>query len=212
MRSNDNALDLTLRASCHTFPRHLTPELETAIATPKAASSRAKAATVSATKSKPPLTSLNSPPSPAFVGRGAVEMLGGWTRLEHKVETYLDAHELLKGGLPAGALHYLVERVDILHDEGNFTAALGMSPRTRQRKSADRSKRLSREQSGRAWKFAEVLSRATDIFGSQKGAEDWLVKPAMALDRRTPLELLDTTAGAELVDDLLTRLDFGVYT
>lgn len=61
--------------------------------------------------------------------------------------------------------------------------------RPRQRKSADRSKRLNRGQSGRPWKFAEALTRATDILGSQKRAEDWLVGPAMALDIRTPLEL-----------------------
>lgn len=36
--------------------------------------------------------------------------------------------------------------------------------------------------------------------------------PEMALDRRTPLEMMSTSAGAEMVEDLLTRLDYGVYT
>ena len=47
---------------------------------------------------------------------------------------------------------------------------------------------------------------------SQARAEQWLVQPAAALDRRTPLELLDTAAGVEMVEDLLVRLDYGVYT
>lgn len=143
---------------------------------------------------------------------GPAEMLGGPKVLAHKVDTSLEAHELLKTGLPATAVDHLIDHVALLRNGKNFAIALGMSLRTHQRKSAGQPKRLSREQSGRAWKFAEVLARATDIFGSQARAETWLTEPAMALDRRTPLELLDTAAGLELVEDLLTRLDYGVYT
>lgn len=150
--------------------------------------------------------------SPEEMKLDAADVLGGPSVLSHRVETSLDAHELLKEGLPARALTHLVEHVGLLRDGGNFTAALGMSPRTRQRKETVGAKRLSREQSGRAWKFAEVLAKATDVFGSQERAEAWLTQPAMALDRRTPLELLDTVAGLKLVEDLLIRLDYGVYT
>ena len=87
-----------------------------------------------------------------------------------------------------------------------------MSPRTHQRLKSDKAQKLSSEQSGRTWKFAEVLAKATALFGSQEVAEDWLTKPATALDRHTPLEMLDTPAGLEVVEDLLTRLDYGVYT
>ena len=41
-------------------------------------------------------------------------------------------------------------------------------------------------------------------------AEDWLVRPAMALDRRRPIDLLKTSVGAQMVDDHLTRMDFSV--
>jgi putative toxin-antitoxin system antitoxin component (TIGR02293 family) len=145
-------------------------------------------------------------------GRSAADMLGGAALLHHRLDTSIDAHELLTEGLPAVAVSHLVETVGLLRDEANFSTALGMSWRTHQRKQANATQRLSREQSGRAWKFAEVLSKATDVFGSQERAEQWLTEPAMALDRHTPLELLNTAAGQELVEDLLTRLDYGVYT
>jgi putative toxin-antitoxin system antitoxin component (TIGR02293 family) len=143
---------------------------------------------------------------------GAVEVLGGAKVLRHRVDTSLDAHDLLKQGLPARALDHMVDRVALLHDPRNFATALGMSPRTRQRKQAGQVQRLNRAQSDRTWKFAEVLARATEVFGSQERAEQWLVRPAIALDRRTPLELLDTAVGVEMVEDLLIRLDYGVYT
>ena len=139
-------------------------------------------------------------------------MLGGPQVLAHRVDNALDWHELLKEGLPAQALHHLVENVALLGNRENFTVALGMSPRTHQRKKTGEASRLSPEQSGRAWKFADVLAKATDVFGSQERAELWLTQPAMALDRHTPLELLNTAAGQEMVEDLLTRLDYGVYT
>jgi putative toxin-antitoxin system antitoxin component (TIGR02293 family) len=50
------------------------------------------------------------------------------------------------------------------------------------------------------------------VFGTQERAEEWLAKPAMGLDRRRPIDLLQTVQGAGIVSDFLTRLDYGVYT
>jgi putative toxin-antitoxin system antitoxin component (TIGR02293 family) len=60
--------------------------------------------------------------------------------------------------------------------------------------------------------LAEILARATQVFGSQEEAEQWLERPAMGLDNNRPLDLLDTPAGVEMVEDFLTRLEYGVYT
>ncbi len=61
------------------------------------------------------------------------------------------------------------------------------------------------------WKLAEILAHAIALFGSRREAEEWLVRPAMALDERSPLDLLATPAGLQLVEDLLQRLEYGVY-
>jgi len=86
-----------------------------------------------------------------------------------------------------------------------------MSLRTAQRKNSEPTKRLRQDQSSRAWKFAEILSRATEIFGSQEQAEQWLSRPAIGLGQRRPIDLLATLAGVELVQDHLTQLEYGVY-
>jgi putative toxin-antitoxin system antitoxin component (TIGR02293 family) len=36
--------------------------------------------------------------------------------------------------------------------------------------------------------------------------------PAIALDRRRPVDLLSSPAGTELVEQLLGRMEYGVYT
>jgi len=58
----------------------------------------------------------------------------------------------------------------------------------------------------------DVLTQAAEVFGSSEAAADWLMRPAMALDRQRPVELLGTAAGKEQVGLLLIRLQYGVYT
>jgi putative toxin-antitoxin system antitoxin component (TIGR02293 family) len=70
---------------------------------------------------------------------------------------------------------------------------------------------LSIDQSNRTWKFAEILGRATEIFGSRAEAEAWLNSPAIGLDQRRPIDLLATAVGVEAVEDYLTRIEYGVY-
>jgi putative toxin-antitoxin system antitoxin component (TIGR02293 family) len=48
-------------------------------------------------------------------------------------------------------------------------------------------------------------------YGSREEAEQWLDRPQTGLDQRRPIDLLQTPAGADLVRDLLTRLEHGVY-
>ncbi|MBV9734272.1 MAG: DUF2384 domain-containing protein [Acidisphaera sp.] len=143
-----------------------------------------------------------------------VELLGGRRTFHRAVRSRLEAHDLLQKGLPGHALEHLVNYVGILRTprHGSLEKAVGISIRTYQRRKDAPDRALSPEQSGRAWKFAEILGRAIGVFGSQAQAEAWLEQPAMALDDRKPIDLLSTPAGVESVEDHLTRLEYGVYT
>jgi putative toxin-antitoxin system antitoxin component (TIGR02293 family) len=143
-----------------------------------------------------------------------VELLGGRRTLHRPVHSRLEAHDLLQEGLPGHALKHLVSHVAIFHlpHHGSMEKAVGISLRTYQRRMDALDKKLSLEQSGRTWKFAEILGRAIELFGSPGEAEEWLERPAMALEQRKPIDLLSTPAGGEFVEDHLTRLEYGVYT
>ena len=143
--------------------------------------------------------------------RRVTELLGGKRVLRRAPETPLDAHEMLLQGLPGQALTHLVDSFVVLRRTGSLEKAVGMSLRTFQRRKDAPAKPLSPEQSGRTWKFAEILAKATAVFGSQEEAEQWLERPAIGLDQRRPLDLLATPAGVELVEDFLQRLEYGVY-
>jgi putative toxin-antitoxin system antitoxin component (TIGR02293 family) len=143
-----------------------------------------------------------------------VAVLGGWRTLHRTVRNRLEAHDLIESGLPGHALKYLVDTIALLRaaQADGMEKAVGISLRTYQRRRDALDRKLSPEQSGRTWKFAEILGRATTLFGSQAAAEEWLERPAMALDQRRPIDLLSTPAGLESVEEHLTRLEYGVST
>lgn len=141
-----------------------------------------------------------------------LKILGGRKSVGGPVRDRLEVHDVIQKGFKAGVLEHLRKQLSALESSGDLEKALGISMRTRQRHKKTPNRRLSPEQSGRAWKFAEILGRAIHVFGSQQEAEAWLERPAMALNQRRPIDLLSTPAGTESVQQLLGRLEYGVYT
>jgi putative toxin-antitoxin system antitoxin component (TIGR02293 family) len=157
------------------------------------------------------MVAAHAAPEKMEVVERAAGLLGGDRILRRKVRSPLDAHALLAGGLPGRALIHFIERLEVLDRTVSLEKGVGMSLRTFQRHKDAPAKALSQDQGGRAWRFAEILAKATAAFGSQQDAEAWLERPATGLDRQRPIDLLATPAGAELVEDFLTRLEHGVY-
>jgi putative toxin-antitoxin system antitoxin component (TIGR02293 family) len=143
--------------------------------------------------------------------RHIADLLGGPKVVGKYPTDPLAAHEMLQRGLPNIVIHHLFERMTTLAP-ALIEGALGISLRTRQRREKHPMELLSQEQTGRTWKFAEILTRATPLFGSQAAAEQWLEQPATGLDQRRPIDLMTTPAGLELVEDYLGRIEYGVYT
>lgn len=141
----------------------------------------------------------------------AAEFLGGSAAIRRTVKTEFDVHDVLLNGLPSAALSHLLEQVIELDPE-DVLKAVGVSARTVQRRSHRPREALSVEQSSRTWKFAELLAKATRVFGDQVAAEQWLASPAFALGERRPIDLLSTAVGAGLVEQLLGRIEHGVYS
>jgi putative toxin-antitoxin system antitoxin component (TIGR02293 family) len=142
----------------------------------------------------------------------ASRLMGGKRLLRHQMTSQLDVHDAVEAGLPGAALHHLIGGLKVLDIDLSLEKAVGLSRRTFQRSKEAPQRPLSPEQSGRAWKFAEVLALATDVFGTQEAAERWLEEPAFALNQRRPIDLLQTPAGTAMVETLLRRIDYGVYT
>lgn len=138
-------------------------------------------------------------------------LLGGARVLRHKLDSGLDAHDMILRGLPGQALTHLVGGLQIIEPTQSLEKAMGMSLRTYQRRKDEPARKLSPEQSGRVWKFAEVLDKAIRVFGTQSAAESWLERPAIGLGQRRPIDLMSSPAGVEMVETVLMQLEYGVY-
>lgn len=59
---------------------------------------------------------------------------------------------------------------------------------------------------------AEMLAFATKVFGSEEDAQAWMERPAIGLNQRRPIDVMETAEGREAVATYLVRIYFGVYT
>ena len=60
-------------------------------------------------------------------------------------------------------------------------------------------------------RVVQVFAHASSIFENEQEAVAWFSMPNAALSGEPPMAWLDTDAGVHHVDDVLTRLEFGVY-
>lgn len=146
------------------------------------------------------------------VGR-AVGLLGGEAMLQAKVLNTADAHELLLKGLPVASVLHFVSKAAFLEDGDALKRSIGVSlAALRRRKGKISPPRLGAEQSNWCWRFAKIFAHAIGVFGSEGAAAAWMNRPAIGLEHRKPVDLLVTNPGTELVEQYLTRIEFGVYT
>lgn len=72
--------------------------------------------------------------------------------------------------------------------------------------------RFSFEESERLYRIQRLLRKAVDVFGDLEMARKWLKEKAYGLGDVSPLEFAKTEIGAREVENLLGRLEHGVFS
>jgi putative toxin-antitoxin system antitoxin component (TIGR02293 family) len=119
-----------------------------------------------------------------------------------------EAVERVKQGLPFAELETLRSEIDESLD--SLARQLSISRSTLQRRRAER--RLLPQESDRVMRFWRLLQHATKIFGDAARARQWLKFPQRGLGGAVPLDYASTEVGAREVENLLGRIDYGVYS
>ncbi|MFU2209003.1 antitoxin Xre/MbcA/ParS toxin-binding domain-containing protein [Solidesulfovibrio sp. C21] len=60
--------------------------------------------------------------------------------------------------------------------------------------------------------IADIIKRATEVFGNTKKAQQWLSKPLAIFQKKSPLQYAETKEGADFVLDVLGRIEYGVFS
>lgn len=113
-------------------------------------------------------------------------------------------------GLPVDEFDALREIMDLTVEE--MARKIGISSATLGRRRAKK-RPLDRDHSDRLMRYARLYWLSVDLFdGDAATARAWLKRPARALGGHTPLEFAETEMGAREVEDLIGRIEHGVYT
>jgi putative toxin-antitoxin system antitoxin component (TIGR02293 family) len=116
--------------------------------------------------------------------------------------------EVLRVGLPVRELDDLQATLDVPMEK--LVPMLGISKATLHRRKAEG--RLGQAESDRVVRFAKLMGKAVEVMESEGNARQWLTSPQFGLGGAVPLEYAETEVGAREVEDLLVRIEYGVYS
>ncbi len=68
------------------------------------------------------------------------------------------------------------------------------------------------DESQKIARFARIMALSIEVFEDSQIASQWLERPNRALGGIKPIDLLDTDEGAHEVENVLRRLEHGVYS
>jgi putative toxin-antitoxin system antitoxin component (TIGR02293 family) len=116
--------------------------------------------------------------------------------------------ELIRRGLPAEAIDYVAGLLSL--SRAGLLEAIKIPLSTIERRLRT-GEALSAEESDRVSRVAKVVRRAVEVFGDDEQGKAWMIDTISSLGGKTPLSLLDTMEGYELVMATLYRIEYGVY-
>ncbi len=114
----------------------------------------------------------------------------------------------IKKGLPVSSFEKLRKNLNI--SEKTLSSTVKIAKRTLTRRKQEG--RFKVDESERVFRIAKLYDKAIDVFEDRNLACKWFKEPARALNGNTPLEYADTELGAQEVEDLLGRIEYGVFS
>lgn len=118
-------------------------------------------------------------------------------------------HRVILQGVPVRSAEILKDSMEV--SDSLLAQLLGISEKTLSRaRKANAS--LDAVTSDRLFRVARIAALARKSLEGDKAALAWLKRPQPGLGGQTPVSLMTTSAGAEEVERLLLRIEYGVYS
>jgi putative toxin-antitoxin system antitoxin component (TIGR02293 family) len=116
--------------------------------------------------------------------------------------------DCLREGIPKRAVDSILEKTTVSRTQLSYILHIS----NRQLNRYEKDDRLSPEQSNFLYEFTRIYTRGLDILGDSPTLDKWLMRPNMALGEKSPMELLDTSEGVRIVNNLLYNIEYGFYS
>jgi putative toxin-antitoxin system antitoxin component (TIGR02293 family) len=116
--------------------------------------------------------------------------------------------EQIGAGLSFRAVQNLQKALDLPME--TIASVLGMSRATLHRRKLQG--KIDREESEKLVRYQSLLKKAEEVFGDAENAREWLTHRQRGLGNAVPLEFAKSELGAREVENLLGRIEYGVYS
>lgn len=127
--------------------------------------------------------------------------------LDLKVCTDADLVREVRKGLSAGTI---VKMSGLGYNLQSIVELVG--PRSTVQRKIREATRLGADESDRLSRFVRLVALAEKVFGSKEKAQKWLQRPSQQLaGEEAPIKLLDTDQGAQLVEERLMQIGYGLF-
>jgi putative toxin-antitoxin system antitoxin component (TIGR02293 family) len=114
----------------------------------------------------------------------------------------------VRKGLPFASVKAILKQLDV--SQAALAAVLGIPTRTMARRQVEH--HLRPDESDRLYRVARAVAFARSVLGDLSKSRRWLITPNRALGNETPLSLLDTDIGSRRVEEVLERINYGIFS
>ena len=132
-----------------------------------------------------------------------------------KATTYEQIHDnhataqRVEEGLPVMEVVQFGKQAGYTSDE--LARLIQIPARTYARRVADKAK-LKVHEGERATRLMRIFDRAKQLFVTEKNVREWLQTELPALGWRTPIDYAQTEPGAREVENLIGRIEHGIFS
>lgn len=138
-----------------------------------------------------------------------VHLLGGQELFTKPIQSEFDLISLSTEGVTKASLDALIGHLGI-SKKAFSENILDVSVKTLERKKS--TDRLDMRTSSHIIEIAKVVEHALDVFGDEEKVKKWLSLPNRALNNIKPIDLFHIPTGLSLVNDILGRIEHGIFS
>lgn len=121
------------------------------------------------------------------------------------IRNQLDEIALTQAGVTPAAVEKLAKSIVTINELSWVIARRTLTHRK------NKGEKLTPEESGRWLRAAKICALAEEVFGEKEKASTWLHKPRKAFNNQNAIAIMQTEAGAKLVEDTLNQIDAGYF-
>jgi putative toxin-antitoxin system antitoxin component (TIGR02293 family) len=147
--------------------------------------------------------------SKAGGGLSFIHLLGGKNIVTQPIRSEFDIISLSNEGITKASLDALIGHLGI-SKKAFSENILDSSVKTLERKKS--TDKLDKRISSHVIEIAKVVEHAFVVFEDEEKVKKWLNAPNRALNNIKPIDLFYLPTGLGMVDDILGRIEYGVYS